>query len=123
MWAQFLGSSVNLTIAQNIFVSLVRNALHKYAPTVDASAAIEAGATAFAASVSGDVRPGVLKAYNHAIINVFYLGLTLSAAALLAAFGVSRDQVDAKAAMKKSSDADGPKPADEDVTDETGKRA
>jgi MFS family permease len=104
MWAQWLGSSTCLTIAQNIFVSQLKHGLRTWAPSVDAGEAIEAGATAFVSSVAerGDevVEANVLKAYNHAIVHVFYLGLAVSILAAIASVAVGKDKIDPKAAMK-----------------------
>lgn len=96
MWAQFIGMAVFVSVAQTIFVSTLKTALQDFAPSVDAGRAIEAGATAFAASVPAEIRPGVLKAYSKAITSTSYLGVALSTLALIASIGVWNTRVEMK---------------------------
>lgn len=69
--AQYLGGSVAISIGNTIFQNGLAPALAKYAPTVDAHTIINAGATGLAGSVSAEQLPGVLLAYNEALVKVF----------------------------------------------------
>lgn len=64
---QFLGGSIFLAIAENLFSSQLVNALAIYAPQVDAQAVISAGAESVRKVVSPENLYAVLVAYNTAI--------------------------------------------------------
>lgn len=73
-----------------MFVSLLPPALRRYAPGIDGSAAIDAGATDFIAAAPEQIREAVVFAYNEAVTPTFYLGVAALLIALLAGFGVGR---------------------------------
>lgn len=70
-FCQYLGGTIFLAIAQTLFTSGLRSALNRDAPGVDAEHIINVGASAVRSAVSPADLPGVLKAYNHAIVGVF----------------------------------------------------
>jgi hypothetical protein len=67
----FLGGSIFLIIAENLFNSQLVKQLAVYAPNVDAQLVVAAGAAAVSSVISSDSLPAVLEAYNQAIISVF----------------------------------------------------
>lgn len=76
-FCQYLGGTIFLAIAQTLFTGSLRSALHRDAPGVNAEHIIEVGASAVRSAVSPADLPGVLKAYNHAIVDDFVsLGFT-----------------------------------------------
>ena len=87
---QFLGGSLFLAIAENIFVSRLISTLHHYAPTVDAQLVVAVGATGLRGVVGkeGPALDGALLAYNEAITSTFYLCAAGGVAAFLCAFGL-----------------------------------
>lgn len=93
---QFLGGAIFLGIAENIFVSGLRNGVHEHAPHIDATTIYRAGAAGVDKVVSAADLPGVILAYNQAITAVFYLGLAGGAAAFLFSFGMKWKSVKGK---------------------------
>ncbi|CAG8954324.1 hypothetical protein HYFRA_00005947 [Hymenoscyphus fraxineus] len=88
MFAQILGGSIFISLAQTIFSNQLRPALALFAPEVDAARVIEVGTTAFRTVVAEESWPGVIQAYNKAITATFYLGAGAAAAAFCASFGM-----------------------------------
>lgn len=82
-----LGGAISISIAQNIFSNgLIKN-VPKYAPNVDASVVINAGATYLRKDIPAADLPGVLQAYVVAIKNAFILPIAVgSIAAICACF-------------------------------------
>lgn len=68
---QYLGGTIFLALAETIFTNSLRSALHHDAPGVDAERVIDAGASAVRSVVTKAALPGVLQAYNHAIVDTF----------------------------------------------------
>ncbi|OGM51075.1 MFS multidrug transporter [Aspergillus bombycis] len=86
--SQTLGGAVFLAVGQVIFAQTLRVKLPEYAPAVDPETVIAAGATGFRDVVSVRELPGVLKAYGKSVDQVFYLGVGLSVAQFIFAWGV-----------------------------------
>lgn len=83
MFAQTLGGSIFVSVAQNVFQNqLVRN-LATYAPDEDAAKLISAGATMLRSVVTGDALQRVLVAYNAAIVQTFYVAVAMGALSLV----------------------------------------
>ncbi|RMZ86050.1 hypothetical protein DV737_g147, partial [Chaetothyriales sp. CBS 132003] len=105
MWSQFFGMALFLSVAQTIFVHVLKTALHEYAPSLDATAVSNAGATAFSSVVPPEYHKAVKRAYGKGVANTFYLGLALSLGAFITSFGAGALKVDT------AKSTDGPKPA------------
>jgi hypothetical protein len=75
---QYLGGTVFLAAAETIFTSGLRSALPRDAPGVNPEMIIGAGATAVRSVVSKADLPGVLRAYNHAIVDTYVSFLLVS---------------------------------------------
>ncbi|KAK8058208.1 MFS general substrate transporter [Apiospora phragmitis] len=88
MFAQYFGGALFNCVAKTIMTSSFPSALAKYAPDVDPRAFANIGITEAQKVVSAAQLPGVLLAYNKAIVNVFYLQLAAACVALLTGFGV-----------------------------------
>ena len=88
MWSQFFGGAIILTLAQTVFVNLLKSALHSYVPSLDAGRIISAGATGYAAVVPKEYRTDVEQAYNKAIVHTFYLGVAVAAISLITSLGL-----------------------------------
>lgn len=93
-WTQTFGGAIFIGLAQTAFINMLRSALKTYAPGVDASDVIAAGATNFMADLAAKgeevTRHGVLLAYNQAIAHTFYLAVGLGAATFLCSFGIGK---------------------------------
>jgi hypothetical protein len=86
---QFLGGSIFLAISSNILNSRLTTALATYAPTVNATMVIAAGAEGLRKVVTDKTElEGAVLAYNVAITGTFYLCAAGAAVAFLAAFGM-----------------------------------
>ncbi|KAK7954280.1 DNA repair protein RAD50 [Apiospora saccharicola] len=88
MFAQFFGGALFNCVAKTIMTSSLPPALAKYAPDVDPRVFSSIGITEAHEIVSAEQLPGVLLAYNRAIVNVFYLQLAASCVSLLTGLGV-----------------------------------
>ncbi|KAL5319710.1 hypothetical protein ACEPPN_012766 [Leptodophora sp. 'Broadleaf-Isolate-01'] len=87
---QFFGGAIFLGIGNNIFVSRLVVALHKYTPDLDAQVAVRAGAEGFRKVVGDadvDLQRGLL-AYSEALVTVFYLCAAGAAVAFVCSFGM-----------------------------------
>jgi hypothetical protein len=68
---QYLGGATFLAIGETVFTNTLRSSLESYAPGVDPRDVIDVGASAVRSSVSKAELPGVLRAYNHALVATF----------------------------------------------------
>ncbi|KUJ10554.1 MFS general substrate transporter [Mollisia scopiformis] len=96
IFCQYFGGAVFLALAETDFSSSLRSALREYAAGVDSALIFEVGASGVRAAVTSEQLPGVLKAYNEAITNTFYLACAASAAAFLAAWGMGLKSIKKK---------------------------
>jgi hypothetical protein len=97
--ANFLGSTIFVTIAQALLQNRLVTRLRPLLPGVDLSDIANSGAASFRNAASGFQLPVVLGAYNDALRDVWYLALGLSCLTLLASFGMEWKNVRAKAAI------------------------
>ncbi|TVY39370.1 Efflux pump [Lachnellula subtilissima] len=88
IFCQFFGGALILALAELDFSTSLRSALKQYAPGVDANLIFDVGAAGVRDAVTNEQLPGVLKAYNQAVVNVLYLGCAASGLAFLAAWGM-----------------------------------
>ncbi|EXJ90268.1 hypothetical protein A1O1_03367 [Capronia coronata CBS 617.96] len=99
-WAQTFGAAILIGLAQTTFINLLRPALKKYAPGVDADKIVAAGATdisaALSASDDAQTLAGVLKAYNQAITQTFYLATGCAAASVGTSLGMGMTRLERK---------------------------
>ncbi|RMZ87331.1 hypothetical protein DV736_g5441, partial [Chaetothyriales sp. CBS 134916] len=94
LWSQFFGMALFLSVAQTVFVHVLKTALHEYAPSLDATVVSNAGATGFASVVPPEYHKAVERAYAKGVANTFYLGLALSLGAFISSFGTGTLKVD-----------------------------
>ncbi|KAK9310997.1 MFS multidrug transporter [Lipomyces starkeyi] len=87
MFCGTLGGAVFLTLASTIFGNSLKSELPNYAPSVNATAVIAAGATGFRDVVTESQLPGVLKAYGISVDRVFYLTAGAGVACFCFAWG------------------------------------
>lgn len=96
MWSTFFGGAILLSLAQTVFINLLKSALHHYVPTLDAGRIISAGATGFTAVVPEQYHATVLQAYNQAITHTFYLGVGVAAVSLTISLALGTLKVETK---------------------------
>ncbi|CAG8932599.1 unnamed protein product [Penicillium salamii] len=87
MFAQTLGGAVFISVAQNIFTNdLVKNLLH--ISGVDPARVLDLGATALQNSISEDILPAVIGAYNNALVKAFYVSVAMGAVSIAGACSI-----------------------------------
>lgn len=87
-FAMFLGGAVFVSAANNLEDQGLITFLHQLVPNVNPEIIAAAGATGFRKVVSKADLPKVILAYNHALMQTFYISAGSSAAGALAAFGM-----------------------------------
>ncbi|KAL4997556.1 putative MFS transporter [Aspergillus recurvatus] len=90
IFCQNLGGAVFLIAAQTIFSNVLRDEITKHVPGVNANLIIAAGARSIRNLVSGEQLARVLEAYSTAIDSVMYLGVGISVASFVFAWGLGR---------------------------------
>jgi hypothetical protein len=88
-----LGGALSVSLAQNIFVNTLAREVPRRAPGVDAQAVASAGATNLRAVVDPRMLPGVLEAYNQAVVTAFVLAIAAAGAAFVVSLRMERRSV------------------------------
>ncbi|RDW76052.1 hypothetical protein BP5796_06873 [Coleophoma crateriformis] len=96
VFTQYFGGALFLALAQTIFSASLGPALAKWAPDVSKELVVSVGATAVRGVVSEAQLPGVLLAYNQALVHTWYLPVALAAAAFCASWGLGWGSVKTK---------------------------
>ena len=78
-----LGGAISVSVAENIFTNTLVQQIPKDAPGVSPYKIIHTGATHIREVVTSDQLPGVLLAYNKAIMTAFILSIACAVAAFL----------------------------------------
>ncbi len=85
---QMLGGIIFMSIAQNVFLDKLTSDLTRNIPNFDPAIAKQNGATGLKGLVPVEYQPQVILAYNSAIMDVFYIALSLVCVGLLASLGL-----------------------------------
>jgi hypothetical protein len=96
---QMFGGALFGGVSQTMFNEQLVKALVKNAADVDVGKLLAAGTTGIQSVVTTEQLPGVLKAYNTAILDPFYLAAAVCAAAFFAGLGVEWVSVKGKNLM------------------------
>ena len=89
VFVQLLGGAMFVTIAQNVFTNnLVSGILAIHIPNVNAKVIVQSGATRLRTEIPSVNLPGVLVAYNAALIKTFQVALCMACLTLLGAAGM-----------------------------------
>jgi hypothetical protein len=88
IFTENLASAVFVSVAQNVFTNQLKTNIAQYAPDVDASVIITAGATEFKSRIPKAMYDSVLFAYNKALDQTFYVGVALSCFGILGVLGL-----------------------------------
>jgi MFS family permease len=86
--ANFLGSTIFVTVAQALLQSQLVKNVKPILPSVDLSSLADGGATSIRGQASRDELPAVLGAYNDSMRSIWYLALGLNAVVLVSSFGL-----------------------------------
>ncbi|KAF7312733.1 Major facilitator superfamily transporter [Mycena indigotica] len=84
LFLQTMGGSIFVSVAQNVFQNQLVSGLRTQVPSVDPRVLLGAGAASIRAVVPGDVLGAVIRVYNTALVNAFYVAV---AAGCLSAIG------------------------------------
>ena len=91
-----LGGAIAISIAQNIFSNGLKTNLPKYAPGVDPTTVVRAGATYLKDVVEPDKLPGVLHAYMIALQQAYVIPIVVGGIAAVCACFVEWKNVKGK---------------------------
>ncbi|KAF8183479.1 MFS transporter [Mycena galopus ATCC 62051] len=83
MFSQTLGGALFISIAQNVFTNKLVSGLLANVPGVSPALVLSAGATSLAEAVAPQFLPGVLQAYNDALIAAFYVAIAMACLSLV----------------------------------------
>jgi len=98
VFTQNFGGTVFLSLAELIFSHTLSSSISTYAPEADAKSILSWGATGFRDHFSKETLPGVLVAYNKAIVASLYLGAGASAVACVCSMALGWKNVKKPAA-------------------------
>ena len=73
-----LGGALLISVGQNIFTNHLIANLHDRVPSLDPTVVLKTGATSLRKNVDSGSLPGVLSAYNDAIMSTFYVSLAMA---------------------------------------------
>ena len=102
MFSQAMGGALVLSFADTIFTNSLKSLIPKYAPSVNAQAVIDAGATGVKSAVHGSEVAGVLLAYSKCVDRVFYLATGAAVASFVFAWFVGFKDVRKKSQVSKA---------------------
>jgi hypothetical protein len=88
VFTSLFGGVIWLSFAQTTLNNGLSAALPKYAPDLSSKEIASLGATSFRAVLPEAVIPGVIMAYNEAVVRVFYLAAACAVAAFVFSFGI-----------------------------------
>ncbi|KAJ6486092.1 ABC transporter [Mycena vitilis] len=103
-FAQFLGGTVGLGVAEPVFASELAKYLLQYAPDAPASV-VKESPTAIYTALPAEMIPGVVQAYTSALRIVFVLGVPVAGLALISALGIKNLRI-VKAAPAPAKDGE-----------------
>lgn len=78
IFAQSIGSSIFISVGQNVFTNRLISSLQEQTPDLDPNVVVSAGATGFRGTVSPEDLEGVLFAYNQALVAAFYVAVAMA---------------------------------------------
>ncbi|TKA73428.1 hypothetical protein B0A49_06837 [Cryomyces minteri] len=96
MFSQTLGGALFISIAQNVFTNQLLKSLKEAVPDLNPAIVLATGATSLKTSIEAKFLPGVLQAYNTAIMDTFYVSVALGALSLFGALAMEWKSVKGK---------------------------
>lgn len=97
VFAQTVGGSIMLLVAQNLFQNKLMANIIADAPSIDPTAVLAAGATGLrGAGLSDDVLAGVVQAYSDAVTTTLYVPTAMAAVAIFGAIAMEWKSVKGK---------------------------
>lgn len=96
IFVQTLGGALFVSIAQNVFTNRLASGLADEVPDLDPTIVLRTGATSIKDLIAQEFLPGVISAYNEALVNTFYVALAMSCLTLIGALGMEWRSVKGK---------------------------
>lgn len=84
LFAQTLGPSIALGIAENIFLHDLRRGIALHLPSYEVTDSVLEGATEFRNTLTGKQLKIMIRLYNHALTRVFYIVIAMAAVSFVA---------------------------------------
>ncbi|KUJ06911.1 MFS transporter [Mollisia scopiformis] len=109
VFSQAFGPTIALTFYNIIFLESMKSQIRHYAPNVNPTDIVNAGATGFCSFVSPADLPGVLKAYADSIDRVFYLAAAFAATCGIFLWGMGWNDLRKKKATEGTDGDNTPK--------------
>ncbi|KAF7297069.1 DHA14-like major facilitator [Mycena indigotica] len=88
MFANTLGGALFISIGQNVFTNKLIDGLVAHVPGINPSLVLSAGATSLKNAVDVADLPGVLLAYNDALVAAFYAGTAMACLSIVGALTI-----------------------------------
>ena len=99
MFAQTFGGALFISVAQNVFTNRLLKNLLQNVPTLNPAIVLQTGATSLKHAVTASnpsLLPGVLTAYNNALVQTYYVSVALAALSIFGALGIEWKSVKGK---------------------------
>lgn len=84
-FAQAMGGAIFISVAQSVFQNQFSQVMHAEDPSVNVAEVLAAGTTTLRENIPDGQLPAVLKSYNSAVTQAFYVGVALAALSLFGA--------------------------------------
>lgn len=88
IFGQTLGGAIFISAGENIFTNKLLQGLRSAAPELDPAVVLTTGATQLRQAVESQFLPGVIFAYNGALIKAFYAAVALSSLTIIGSLGM-----------------------------------
>ena len=99
MFAQTFGGALFIAVAQNVFTNRLLSNLLESVPTLDPAIVLSTGATSLKQAITRQdpsLLPGVLSAYNSALVQTYYVSVAMAALSVFGAVGIEWKSVKGK---------------------------
>lgn len=99
IFAQTFGGALFIAVAQNVFTNRLLSNLLENVPTLDPAIVLSTGATSLKQAITeqdASLLPGVLSAYNSALVQTFYVSVAMAAMSIFGAIGIEWKSVKGK---------------------------
>lgn len=99
MFAQTFGGALFIGVAQNVFTNRLVKNLIENVPSLDPAIVLRTGATSLKDAITRQdvsLLPGVLTAYNSALVQTFYVSVAMASLAIVGAAGIEWKSVKGK---------------------------
>lgn len=99
MFAQTFGGALFIGVAQNVFTNRLVSNLLENVPTLNPAIVLTTGATSLKGAITAQnpsLLPGVLTAYNSALVQTFYVSVAMASLSIFGAAGIEWKSVKGK---------------------------